>query len=234
MRTGVIVQARLGSTRFPNKVIAMIEGRSVVHHVIERAQQIGADTVVAAIPEGRDDDLLDYHLATQLKVPVYRGHPTDVLRRFRYAAAHFSLDAIVRITADCPLIDPTLAALVLEPIVAGQATYSSNVYPDRTFPDGLDCEAFTRTALEEAHEYAVALWDREHVTPYIMRTAGDLGRRFCLRHTTNLSAVRWTLDTVHDLARIRAIAAKLPDEPTYTMQETMLAAEAAGVEIGEP
>ena len=226
MRTGVIIQARLGSTRFPGKVLAGIIGRPMLAYVVARAKAIGADETVLAIPEGKEDDPLAWW-GEQLGVPVERGERQDVLARYWHVARRREYEAIVRITADCPLLCPVVAGQVLK-MVTGHVEYASNVHPDRSYPDGCDVEAFTLNLLARAFQEATTAYDREHVTPWMQREARATA---CLENPHgDWSRVRWTVDRPDDLTVVRQIVANLPpDQVVSTLEETKAAASAAGV-----
>ncbi len=204
-----VVQARMGSTRLPGKVLADLGGRPVVQHVLARAAEIaGVKEVVLAIPEGAEDDPLDA-VARAIGVRVVRGSATDVLDRYHAAAQLAKADAVVRITADCPLLDPSIAGRVVERFSAAGADYASNVHPP-TFPDGYDTEVFSRAALDTAWREARDAYEREHVTPFIWRRP----ERFRIENVTDIvdrSSWRVTLDTADDLDRLRSIWSRLGD-----------------------
>ena len=182
-----IVQARMTSTRLPGKVMLSLGGEPVICHVLRRCQEIpGVDIVVAAVADGTDNAPIVKE-AEKLGVKITRGHKTDVVRRMRTAADAVRADIIVRVTHDCPLIDPDICGRVLELLIAEDADYASNVMP-RTYTKGLDCEVFTRDALERTHKEADDPDDREHICPYMQRNlytvnldgGGDSGHRWCL------------------------------------------------------
>lgn len=193
----------MGSSRLPGKVLADLGGRPVVQHVVSRAAAIdGVDDVVLAIPEGADDDPLDA-AARGLDVRVLRGDATDVLSRYYAAAQLTNADAIVRVTADCPLLDPEISGRVVARFHAGGADYVSNIHPP-TFPDGYDTEVISRAALETAWREASDPYEREHVTPFIWKQPG----RFRVANVSDVedrSSWRLTLDTPADLERLRSI-----------------------------
>ena len=226
MRTGVIIQARLGSTRFPGKVLAGIIGRPMLAYVLARAEAIGADETVLAIPEGKEDDPLAWW-GEQLAAPVKRGPLNDVLARYWKVAREAEYEVIVRITADCPLLCPVVAGQVLK-MVTGHVEYASNVHPDRSYPDGCDVEAFTLNILARAFQEATTAHDREHVTPWMQREALLTA---CLKNPHgDWSRVRWTVDLPADLEPIRRIVSHmLPDTMVSTFEETRTAAFAAEV-----
>lgn len=197
----------MGSSRLPGKVLADLGGLPIVQHVVGRAAAIeGVDAVVLAIPEGTADDPLEAAARAQ-GVRVLRGHPTDVLSRYRAAAQLANADAIVRVTADCPLLDPAVSAAVVARFHAGGADYVSNIHPP-TFPDGYDTEVMTRAALEAAWREAGDPYEREHVTPFIWKQP----KRFRVVNVADAedrSSWRLTLDTAEDLERLRALWSRL-------------------------
>lgn len=198
-----IVQARMGSTRLPGKVLADLGGRPMLARVLERlgrARSLDA-IVVATSTEPGDDPVAE--LGRELGVPVFRGSEEDVLDRYAGAAGHFDADAVVRITADCPLIDPELVDRVVERFRESGADYASNTL-ERTYPQGLDVEVFSREALERAAREARETWERAHVTPFIYRHP-ELFSLTGIRHEADASRHRWTVDTPEDLDFVRAM-----------------------------
>lgn len=168
MTSAVIVQARCNSTRFPRKVLENLCGKPVLWHVLTRCQEIeGKDIVVLAVPDEPDSDALE-DIAAPLGIPVIRGSESDVLSRYLKAARAVNAEFIMRITSDCPLIEPHVCSVVLDNVKRGDVDYASNVLP-RTYEQGLDCEAFTRWALEMTTRDATDPYDREHVTPFMQR-----------------------------------------------------------------
>src|SRR5262249_33410304 len=164
LRVLAIVQARLGSTRLPRKALLDLAGRPVLAHVFDRAACIpGVDELVLATTDNFEDEAL-VGVARSVGVACVRGSEKDVVDRFRMAAREFPADAILRITADCPLIDPDVSGHVVTRFLENAATvdYASNVQPP-TFPDGLDTEIFSMAALERAWLEARSASDREHV-----------------------------------------------------------------------
>jgi spore coat polysaccharide biosynthesis protein SpsF len=207
-RTACIIQARVGSTRLPGKVLETLGNATVLEHVLRRCQAIdGVDVVVCATVEGQDGDAVA-SLADALNFPVYRGSERDVLARYHGAAQMADADIVMRVTSDCPLIDPAVCADVLRLRQSAGADYACNNLPP-SWPHGLDCEAFTTAALNQAAATATATEDHEHVTPWIRRNpayervnlAGPGG---------TWTAQRWTLDYPEDLTFLRAIYDRLP------------------------
>ena len=204
-RAVAIIQARLGSTRLPGKALADIAGRPMLAHVAERAVAIPgiAGVVLATTVSPADDPLVAFARRTGLG--CVRGSEADVLSRFCLAARDTKAEAVVRITADCPLLDPSVSGRVLADYVARRpgVDYVSNVHPP-TYPDGLDTEVFSVEALETAGREARLPSEREHVTPYLW-SHPERFRLANVAHTEDLSAQRWTVDTEADLAFARAV-----------------------------
>lgn len=204
-----IVQARMGSTRLPGKVMSDVGGTPMIGRLIERlsrARHID-QIVVATSEEPANIPLVDY--VSTLGISTWSGSETDVLERFLGAARSASADLIVRITGDCPLVDPILVDAVIEAFRSGSFDYVSNIEP-ATFPDGLDIEVFSFAALDQAARETDKPYDHEHVTPYL-RTAPGF-RRYCLTNDVDLSHLRWTVDEQADLDVVRSVfAAKAPD-----------------------
>jgi spore coat polysaccharide biosynthesis protein SpsF len=202
-RSIVIVQARTGSKRFPYKVLADLCGKPVLWHVLSRALEIkGKQAVVLAVPdEGPSDNLAN--LARAMGVKVWKGPEDDVLTRFVGAARKENADYIMRITADCPLIDPDVCSQVLEAAKTPGIDYASNVMP-RTFEKGLDCEAFTRWALELTNKRALIAYDREHVTP-LMQLNKIFKRINVESGDPSRAEKNWCVDYPEDLERVRLV-----------------------------
>jgi spore coat polysaccharide biosynthesis protein SpsF (cytidylyltransferase family) len=211
------VQARIGSTRLPRKVLVEIGGEVALSRVLARAARIpGVDEVALAIPRDPADDVLA-ELGARQGVLVVRGSGDDVLDRYVDAANATHATAIVRITADCPLLDPAVAGTVLERFVDQGVDYASNVHPP-TFPDGYDTECFTAAALNIAWREAADPFEREHVTPFIWRRP-DRFRLANVAADVDRSSWRLTLDTEADLARIRAIWRRAGADPMFGLKQ---------------
>jgi spore coat polysaccharide biosynthesis protein SpsF (cytidylyltransferase family) len=191
-------------------------GAPVLAHVLARARAIpGVDRVCCAIPDSAQNDTLAA-LAAELGAAVTRGSETDVLDRYLQAARACDARTIMRVTSDCPVLDPTVSGAVLAALHEAGADYASNVDP-RSWPKGLDTEAFTRAALERAAAEAADPYDREHVTPYLRRVEG-LARVNVVRNGEPLDHWRWTLDYPEDLEFLRRLltpAAPFPSIPGF-------------------
>lgn len=211
MRGGatVIVQARMGSTRLPGKVLLDIAGRPMLERVLSRLDRArSVESVLVATSVLPRDDVLAAFCAERGR-PCFRGDQDDVLDRYYQAAKSVGATEIVRVTSDCPFIDPEVVDAVVEARRRAGADYASNTLEPRTFPRGLDVEVFTFAALERAwREDKSPAW-REHVTPYLYRAPS-----FRLEAVTNdadLSGCRWTVDTPEDLDFARRAYAELPE-----------------------
>ena len=205
MRVVAIIQARMGSTRLPGKVLLDLAGEPVLARVVNRTQRATTldEIVIATTTESRDEAIVE--LCSSRGLAHVRGSEDDVLDRYYEAARKYDADIVVRITSDCPLIEPEIIDLVVQELLKdGSLDYVSNTLPPRTFPRGIDVEAMTFKTLKRAwQEDKNPAW-REHVTPYIYRTP----EKFRLKAVTNekdLSHMRWTIDTWEDLEFVRRI-----------------------------
>ncbi len=232
MRVGCIIQARLDSTRLPRKILADIGGWPMMRHVWERMSLVGIP-VVGACPQGDETEMRLAWRGFKFYAPDCDS--TDVLRRTLLTAKALNLDAIMRVTGDCPLIDPDACSRVLKVFYSGHYDYVANdVWP--SYPNGMGCEIFTRPALEDADKWtggesSRAKSDREHVTPWIRRGLDiNGGRWFCglnLRcPITNLQDLKFSVDTEGELEVARAIDARLPQgHLKYALESTLQAWE---------
>jgi spore coat polysaccharide biosynthesis protein SpsF len=203
VKTVAIIQARMGSTRLPGKVLRRLCGQSVLAHVVARVKSSRRlDGVMIATTNSPADDAVVAECG-KLKVPFFRGSEEDVLARYFGAAQAAGADVIVRVTSDCPLFDGALLDEMLEVFRGANADYLSNTLK-RTFPRGLDAEIFTFAALESAHREAAKPHEREHVTPFFYGHP-ELFRLRSFEGAVDLSAHRWTLDTAEDWEFVRAI-----------------------------
>lgn len=208
----ILVQARMSSKRLPGKVTRPLAGQPSILRMMARVAQVSlADERWLVTSQDPSDDEL-FRLTQAAGINCFRGSLEDVLGRF-VAACPRSADTVVRLTGDCPLIDPGLVDAVIREHLAAQPNvdYSSNAV-ERTQPDGLDVEVFSRSILERAAREATLTSDREHVTPWIIRA----GRKRAHRQRVDLSALRWTLDTEADYQNIAAIYEALhPMKPHF-------------------
>jgi len=214
MTTAVIVQARMGSTRLPGKVLLNLAGRTVLSHVLERCDAISnTDVVCCAIPDTGDSDPVAEE-AERCGAVVVRGSERDVLDRYRQAAEVVRAKLVMRVTSDCPLIDPEICSKVLALRAKEDADYACNNMPP-SWPHGLDCEAFTVEALNRASREAQTPHEREHVTPWL-RTRDDIRHANFAGPGHGVEGMRWTLDYPEDFEFLTALSAHLPGElPGY-------------------
>jgi len=217
LRTVAIVQARMGSTRLPGKVLMDIGGETTLCRVVRRLSRSKLITEVAiATTDSPADDAIVSE-SKRLGVRCFRGSEQDVLARYLDAAEEFEADVIVRITSDCPLIDAGMTDDVLVEFFREEADFAFNAVPDR-LPRGLDVEVFARKALGQAARLATDAYQREHVTP-IFYERRDLFAVAALPSEQDFSRYRWTLDTPQDLRLIRAIYAHYGNRDDFDWRE---------------
>ena len=215
---GIIIQARISSTRLPKKVVKKIEGKTVLEHIIERLQRIKKEKkIILATTDRKDDDVLE-KIAKKCRIPVFRGSENDVLDRFYQAAKLFNVDPIVRITADCPLIDPGIAEAVIELYFKNKFDHVCISHPP-TFPDGMDVEVCSFKSLQECWRKAKKPEDREHVTTYIFKNH----KKFKVGNFSsqeNFYDLRLVLDEKEDLVLIKKIYKELyKNNPKFGFKE---------------
>lgn len=198
-----IIQARMGSTRLPGKVLLDLEGKTVLERVIERVSASKLVDKVLVATTISDKDLPLVELCARLGVSVFCGAENDVLDRFYQAAKLFKPENMVRITADCPLIDSHIIDSTIKLLHETGADYASNQLEEK-YPDGLDVEVFTFKALEKAWSEARMYSEREHVTPYI-RNNRKIFKIAGLKAVKDHSDKRWTLDNEEDYVFISAV-----------------------------
>ncbi|WP_372984389.1 cytidylyltransferase domain-containing protein [Microbacterium sp.] len=203
-RIGIITQARMTSTRLPGKVLIPAGGRSMLDHHIDRLAAADLPIVLATTTNAADDPLAA--LGHARGIDVFRGSETDVLSRFSGAASSAELDVVVRVTSDCPLIDP---AVVLEGVrrfiaLDDPHAHVSNVL-QRTYPRGFDFEVFSAAALADADRNATEPAEREHVTPYLYAGGSPRANIHSITQDVDASHYRVTLDTPEDLTVIRRL-----------------------------
>ena len=219
MRTVCIVQARMSSTRLPGKVLLPLAGREVLAHVLDRLDFCKTlDEVVVATSSDASDDVLAKWCRAR-GVRVFRGSLHDVLDRYYQCAIEHKATAVVRITADCPALDPTLVDEVVRGFHAGGYDL---FYLGGEFPDGLDCEVFSFAALERAWREAALPSEREHVGPYIANHPKWF-RLGSLEKFKGLAHHRWTLDEPRDLVFLQSLFGRLqrPDGQPFLTQDIL-------------
>lgn len=211
MKVLAITQARTGSSRLPGKVLKTIAGKPLLTLHLERilgAKQIN-QLMVATTTAQQDDEIAE--LVSKLNLPVYRGSVENVLDRFYQAARIYRPEWVVRLTADCPLIDPFLIDQIVDMALANNVDYCSNTLKP-TFPDGMDVEVFKFSALEKAWKEATTTSDKEHVTPYIHQNSTFYNKKpFTSINYTNpidYASVRLTVDEMYDYEVIKSLIEK--------------------------
>jgi spore coat polysaccharide biosynthesis protein SpsF (cytidylyltransferase family) len=203
LKIGIIIQARMTSKRFPGKSMALLDGKPVIRHVIERALKVNnVHKVILAVPDTLESEPM-LQLAHQLGIENFCGSEDNVLDRYYRASIYHNIDVIMRITGDCPLISPKVCDDVLKLALWRRTDYCSNIHPKRTYPKGLDCEIFTLDTLECAHMFSKSDYEKEHVTPWMQNTK-DL-RTACVSQKIDKSADDWCIDNPGDIAKIEAI-----------------------------
>lgn len=217
MKTVAIVQARMGSTRFPNKVMRELDGTPMIGVLLERLKRARRvdDVMLATSTDPRNDPLASY--VEGLGVRVHRGSENDVLDRYYHAAQQAKADVVVRVTGDCPLIDPEVVDSVIERFASAGVDYASNIQPP-TYPDGLDTEVFSFAALETAWKAAKEPFQREHVTPFL-RSDGNVRRMNVANPNGDDSAERWTVDEPEDYEIVRRVFAHFQPRRDFSYAE---------------
>lgn len=218
MKIVAIVQARMGSTRLPNKVMKPIGAIPMIQVLLARlarSKEIN-EIMVASSADPRNQPLADH--VNSLGYKCYRGSENDVLDRYIQAAKSVDADIVVRITGDCPLVDPALVDEVIRHFKSACVDYCSNVSPP-TYPDGLDIEVFTLKALEQAAPETSKPYDHEHVTPYLRESANF--KHSSLSCTEDLSALRWTVDDPADYEVIAAVFAHFAPDIHFNWQQVL-------------
>ncbi len=210
-----IIQARMGSTRLPGKTMEKItKDKRVIDFVVEQlkfSKIIGK--IIVAIPDSIEDDVTYNHLLSK-KIQTYRGSLKNVLDRYYQCAKNISSSVIVRVTADCPLIDPEIVDKVITKFIKNKFDYVSNTHP-RTFPYGTETEVFSFNALEKAWNETRNDFDREHVTPYFYKNPNKFSIGNVIQEK-NQSNYRWTIDYNEDLELVKYIANNIIKKPILT------------------
>jgi len=209
---GAIIQARMGSNRLPGKVMKNVDEKNpLLGHVMNQTKQskILKKIIVATTKNSEDDEIEKF--VDDEKISCFRGSSDDVLDRYYQCAKQFKIDPIIRICADCPLIEPEIIDRVIEKFRSENYDYVSNNEP-RTFPYGMDLEIFSFEALEKAFQNANLPSEREHVTPYIHKNDAlfKIGK---VRNNTDYSQIRLTVDRELDLELVRKIISKINKKP---------------------
>ena len=219
MKIVAIVQARMGSSRLPGKVLKDIHGRTMLARVVRRALRSALiDKLVVATTEKKADDAIVSE-CDSLGISCFRGSEDDVLDRYYQAARTFSADCIVRITSDCPLIDAEIIDRVVQAFLDNGPDYASNTI-ESTYPRGQDVEVFTFDALKKAWCEASADFQHVHATPYIYQHPEQF-RMLSVTGDEDESRHRWTVDTKEDLALIRAVYGKINRDDLFSWRDVL-------------
>lgn len=212
MKVCAIIQARMGSTRLPRKAMLDIEGHPMLWHVVNRIKACEqVDEIIVATTTNQEDQRIEDYCKKN-NVHCFRGSSEDVLERYYQAAQFYNTDTIVRITSDCPLIDPRIVDNVIAAYKENMKQYAgASVVVERTYPRGLDCEVFSFEALERLHRNVKEARYREHVTLYMYEheTVFPLVN---VKNDIDLSMYRWTVDEENDLKLIRKIYKYMKNE----------------------
>lgn len=219
MKVVTIIQARMGSSRLPGKVLMDLGGETVLARVVCRSRRASLvnRTVVATTTLMKDDAIVSE--CQRLEVEHFRGGEENVLDRFYRAALAYSADEVVRITADNPMVDPDLVDDVIKALRESGADYANNRSP-RTYPSGLDVEAVKFSALKKAWQETKHDYEREHVTPYFYEHP-ELFQCTFVKGAFDCSHYRWTLDTPADLKLIRKIYSRLDNRDDFSWLEAL-------------
>lgn len=208
---GCIIQARMGSSRLPGKVLMKIDSQhTILEFVINQLKSSNLiDQIVIATTNLKEDDEIE-KFSCKMNVKCFRGNTTNVLDRYFKCAKKFNFSTIVRITADCPLIDPQIVDKVIMKFNEGHFDYVSNKL-NRTFPQGTETEVFSFKSFTQVWHKAKNLSEREHVTPYYY--TNNFFKIASIQHTNNISNLRWTIDRINDLNFIQKVVSLIESRP---------------------
>jgi spore coat polysaccharide biosynthesis protein SpsF len=213
----------MGSTRLPGKVMMPVLGKPLLQLQLERLKRIpDVDQIIVATSQKEEEKPIIDLVHEDHDIELFRGSENDVLDRYYRTACFFEVDIIMRITSDCPLIDPEVSHQILKKFLdyKGSADYVSNAFP-RSYPRGLDTEVFSFQALETAYKESTLTPDREHVTPYIWRQPQRF-RMANVTYETDFSHLRWTVDTPEDFELINKIYTSLYSlKPLFCLKDCL-------------
>jgi len=210
----VMIQVRTGSTRLPGKALKKIEGKPIIWHMINRVKKIKSVQQIVIVTTRKREDERFLKIAQENGILGFQGSEEDVLDRHYRCAMKFNADPIIRITSDCPLIDPYLVERILQVFLKNNYDYVTNREPP-TYPDGLDTEIFSFSALKKAAIYAKMRSEREHVNPYIVKNPKKF-KIFNYRNRKDLSHMRWTVDEKNDLKFVRQIYSRMKPKMLFS------------------
>jgi spore coat polysaccharide biosynthesis protein SpsF len=223
LKTVAVIQARMSSSRLPGKVLKEAGGRPLLSRMVERVQraQLVNETVVATTVDPSDDVLAQF--CETEKIEYTRGDLMDVLDRYYQAALAHNADIVVRLTGDCPFIDPDLVDETISALLLQNADFACNRLPPpltRTYPIGLDVEVCTFQALSRAWHEAKEKHEREHVMPYLYEVPGRF-KVVKIDYRENYGSLRWTVDTPQDLEFVRAVYEKLGNRNDFSWLDVL-------------
>lgn len=213
----VMIQARTGSSRLPGKVLSKIQNQNMIWHVINRVKKIKSVQQIALITTTKDSDQILLDIAKKENIIGFGGDEYNVLDRHYQCALKISADPIIRITSDCPVIDPTLVEEMLQFFLTHNYDYVSNIHPP-TFPDGLDVEIFSFETLQKTCLNAKLKSEMEHVTPYIEKHP-EIFNIFNFENQEDLSNIRLTVDQNEDLELIRSLYSTFSPKNDFGLDE---------------
>jgi spore coat polysaccharide biosynthesis protein SpsF len=223
MKIAIIVQARMGSTRYPGKVLRTVNEKPLLMYLIERLRRVElAHEIIVATTQEPQDDIIE-RFCVDNQIICFRGSTNDVLARFLGAIEKYAIDVVIRVTGDCPLIDPALIDDIIRAYLAniGLVDYVSNCTVTRTFPRGMDAELVTAAVLKKINDLITLSIDREHVTNFINRYP-ERFKRLGLSQSVDQSSLRLTVDTEEDFLLIRAIFEKLyPESQEFGLHDIL-------------
>ncbi|MDD5699627.1 MAG: glycosyltransferase family protein [Candidatus Nanoarchaeia archaeon] len=219
-KTGIIIQARMGATRLPNKVMKDLGGKPELEQVFDRCKMADVNEVIIATSDNKENDIIE-EFCRERGINCFRGSEEDVLDRFYKTALEYGLDIIIRITGDCPLISPEVINKAIKEFNEGNADYLSNA-AKRSYPRGLDVEIFSFKTLEAVHQLAKEEPEREHVTAFIYNNPetfriGHLTADDWIKHPE----IRLCLDTQEDLDLLTIIYNSLKVTKTTPIREVI-------------
>lgn len=216
MNIAIIIQARVDSERFPKKVLKLIDEEPVLLHVINQCKKTGLKIIIATTKRKIDDPIVK--IAKKACVKISRGSKNDVLDRYYQTAKKFDLKWIIRVTADCPFIDPNESRKVVKYLINHNVDYVS--LDEKTYPDGLDTEGFTFKSLESAWKHSKLKSEREHVTPYIKNQKNNFKQKI-ISYKKDLSRFRWTIDYEDDLKFSKFIFKNLKNKNMVSLKNIL-------------
>ena len=218
MKYAIIIQARMGSTRLPNKVMKKINGQTLIELLIKRLSGSRLiEDIIFAIPKSSANNILSNHIISK-GLKVFKGSENNVLRRYYQCAKKYHVENIIRITSDCPVSDIKIIEKLIKKFKLSDLDYISNTMPP-SFPDGLDVEIFTYKSLETANKYAKSTFDKEHVTSYIRNSSKF--KKYNLRNSLDLSNLRLTVDEKEDFKVIKNIFSYFHPRIDFSLKEIL-------------